>query len=194
MSRPDNCPDAPTVNQALPDISLTRLDGSLTTLDRFGGQVLLVVNLASRCGFTPQYAGLQALFERYGERGFQVLGFPCNDFAAQEPGSAEEIQAFCTANYGVGFPLFAKVCINGAARHPLYEFLIAAQPQATAPAGSDLRAKLAEFGVLPERESDVLWNFEKFLVDRNGRVVGRFTPDTAPDDAALIAAIEAALA
>jgi glutathione peroxidase len=181
------------MNQPLYDIPLKRLDGSPVTLAAFQGQVLLIVNLASKCGFTPQYAGLESLFERYRERGLQVLGFPCNDFAAQEPGGAEEIQSFCTATYGVQFPLFEKTQINSEPRHPLYAALIAAQPASVAPANSDLREKLAEYKLLPQNDSDVLWNFEKFLVDRNGQVIQRFAPDVTPDNPMLIAAIEAAL-
>ncbi len=178
---------------SLYDIPLKRLDGSPTTLAEFQGQVLLIVNLASKCGFTPQYAGLESLFENYRERGLQVLGFPCNDFAAQEPGSAEEIQSFCTATYVVQFPLFEKTQINSEPRHPLYAALIAAQPASVAPADSDLREKLAEYKLLPQNDSDVLWNFEKFLVDRNGQVIQRFAPDVSPDAPMLVAAIEAAL-
>jgi glutathione peroxidase len=181
------------MSQPLYDILLKSLDGSPLTLAEFKGQVLLIVNLASKCGFTPQYVGLESLFESYRERGFQVLGFPCNDFAAQEPDSAEDIQNFCTATYGVRFPLFEKTQINSNPRHPLYAALIAAQPTSVAPADSDLRAKLAEYKLLPEHDSDVLWNFEKFLVDRNGQVIQRFAPDVAPDAPMLIAAIEAAL-
>ena len=181
------------MNPPLYDIPLKRLDGSPTTLAEFKGQVLLIVNLASKCGFTPQYAGLESLFENYRERGLQVLGFPCNDFAAQEPGSAEDIQSFCTTTYGVRFPLFEKTQINSDPRHPLYAALIAARPASVAPADSDLRAKLAEYKLLPENDSDVLWNFEKFLVDRNGQVIQRFAPDVTPDAPLLIAAIEAAL-
>lgn len=181
------------MNPPLYDIPLKRLDGSPITLADFKGQVLLIVNLASKCGFTPQYAGLESLFENYRERGLQVLGFPCNDFAAQEPGSAEDIQSFCTATYGVRFPLFEKTQINSDPRHPLYAALIAAQPASVAPADSDLRAKLAEYKLLPQNDSDVLWNFEKFLVDHNGQVIQRFAPDVAPDATMLIAAIEAAL-
>ncbi len=181
------------MNPPLYDIPLKRLDGSPTTLAEFNGQVLLIVNLASKCGFTPQYAGLESLFENYRERGLQVLGFPCNDFAAQEPGSAEDIQSFCSTSYGVQFPLFEKTQINSEPRHPLYSALIAAQPASVAPADSDLRAKLAEYKLLPENDSDVLWNFEKFLVDRNGQVIQRFAPDVTPDAPLLIAAIEAAL-
>jgi len=181
------------MNPPLYDIPLKRLDGSPTTLAEFNGQVLLIVNLASKCGFTPQYAGLESLFENYRERGLQVLGFPCNDFAAQEPGSAEDIQSFCSTSYGVQFPLFEKTQINSEPRHPLYSALIAAQPASVAPADSDLRAKLAEYKLLPQNDSDVLWNFEKFLVDRNGQVIQRFAPDVTPDAPLLIAAIEAAL-
>jgi glutathione peroxidase len=182
------------VNESLYDIPLKSLDGRPTRLRDFAGQVLLIVNVASKCGLTPQYAGLESLFKQYRQRGLQVLGFPCNDFAAQEPGAAEEIQAFCTTNYGIDFPMFEKLNINSAPRHPLYAQLLVAQPEAVAPAGSDFREKLAGYGCSPKQPSDVLWNFEKFLVDRSGQVVGRFTPDTAADDPALIAAIEAALA
>lgn len=182
------------MNHSLYDIPLQRLDGRATSLAEFSGQVLLIVNVASKCGFTPQYAGLEALFERYRERGLQVLGFPCNDFADQEPGTAAEIADFCSSTYAVGFPLFEKIAINSEARHPLYAALIAAQPQAEFPVDSDLRAKLAEYGLLPKADSDVLWNFEKFLVGRDGRVVHRFSPDTAPDAPCLQTAIEAALA
>ena len=181
------------MNLPLYDIPLKRLDGHPLTLAEFKGQVLLIVNLASKCGFTPQYTGLESLFENYRERGFQVLGFPCNDFAAQEPGSAEDIQSFCTASYGVQFPLFEKTQINSEPRHPLYAALIAAQPTGVAPADSDLRDKLAEYKLLPRHDSDVLWNFEKFLVDRDGRVIHRFAPDVTPDAPMLLAAIEAAL-
>ena len=176
---------------SLYDIPLKSLAGHASTLAGFKGQVLLIVNVASRCGLTPQYEGLERLHEKYGERGLQVLGFPCNDFLGQEPGSAEEIQQFCTTNFGVRFPMFEKVNINSAPRHPLYALLIAAQPDATG--GGGLRDKLAQKNLLPKNDSDVTWNFEKFLVGRDGRVLARFAPDVAPDDAQLIAAIEAAL-
>ena len=121
---------------SLYDIPLERLDGGRATLGAYRGQVLLIVNVASKCGLTPQYAGLEALHDRLAARGLQVLGFPCNDFAAQEPGSADEIQSFCTTNYGVSFPLFAKLRINSTPRHPLYATLIDAQPVAR-PSGDD---------------------------------------------------------
>ena len=182
------------MNNSLYDIPLSSLAGRALTLAEFKGQVLLIVNVASRCGLTPQYAGLESLFEKYRERGLQVLGFPCNDFAAQEPGSADEIQSFCTTNFGVRFPMFDKVNINSEPRHPLYEQLIQAQPQATSAGNSDFREKLAQHNLLPKHESDVLWNFEKFLVGRDGQVLGRFAPDVTPDAPNLVAAIEAALA
>lgn len=189
--RPENMEKK--MNESLYDIPLNTLDGRPASLRDYAGQVLLIVNVASRCGLTPQYAALEKLHESLATRDFQVLGFPCNDFAGQEPGSAEEIQAFCSTTYGVSFPLFAKVQINSEPRHPLYTKLIAAIPAAVYPAGSDFREKLAGHKLLPARDSDLLWNFEKFLIGRDGQVIGRFSPDTEPDDAALRAAIKAAL-
>lgn len=179
---------------SLYDIPLKDLGGSPASLGQFAGQVLLIVNVASKCGLTPQYEGLEKLFESRRARGLQVLGFPCNDFAGQEPGSADEIAAFCTANFGIQFPLFEKISINSAPRHPLYAQLIAAQPTSTFPAGSDFVEKLGQYDMLPKQPDDVLWNFEKFLVGRDGSVRQRFSPDTPPDDANLLAAIDAALA
>ena len=178
---------------SLYDIALTRLDGAPTTLAEHRGQVLLIVNVASKCGLTPQYTGLESLYQQQRERGLQVLGFPCNDFAAQEPGTEAEIQSFCEANYSVSFPLFAKLRINSQPRHPLYAALIAEQPQAR-PSGSDkLRSTLAQHKLLPAHDSDVMWNFEKFLVGRDGQVLARFAPDVTPEDPALVAAVESAL-
>lgn len=181
------------MSENLYDIPLQYLDGSSASLRDYAGEVLLIVNVASRCGFTPQYAGLEQLYRRLAPRGFTVLGFPCNDFAGQEPGDAAEIAQFCRTSYDVSFPLFARLRINSEPRHPLYQYLTAAWPEASTPPRSGLRDNLAGYGALPANESDVLWNFEKFLVNREGRVIGRFSPDTAPDDAALLAAIEAAL-
>jgi glutathione peroxidase len=174
-------------------IPVSRIAGNPITLAEYHGSVLLIVNVASVCGFTPQYASLEAVYEKFRARGFVVLGFPCNDFARQEPGSHEEIQRFCETKYGVQFPLFEKITIKPQGRHPLYRHLIAAQPKAEFRPGSTLRSRLESSGVGPEHVSDVLWNFEKFLVDRNGAVVGRFAPDTPPDDPTIVAAIEAAL-
>ena len=181
------------MNQTLYDIPLNNLAGQATSLRDFTGQVLLIVNVASECGLTPQYAGLEKLFETYRSRGLQVLGFPCNDFAGQEPGSASEIRDFCDTNFHVSFPLFAKVRINSEPRHPLYATLIAAQPQAMASGDPLLRDTLSKHQLLPKGDTDVMWNFEKFLIDRHGIVVARFAPDLAPDDARLISAIEDAL-
>lgn len=180
--------------ESLYDIPLRSLDGRDLSLAAFKGQVLLVVNVASRCGLTPQYAGLEALFASYQARGLQVLGFPCNDFAGQEPGSDDEIKTFCTTNFSVQFPMFQKIRINSEPRHPLYVRLMQAQPLAIPPVDSHFRDKLAEHKLLPKEASDVLWNFEKFLIGRDGQVLSRFAPDMPPDDPVLVAAIEAALA
>ena len=144
------------MNDSLYDIPLNSLDGRPASLRDHAGEVLLLVNVASRCGLTPQYEGLEKLHRELAARGFLVLGFPCNDFAGQEPGTPEEIGAFCSSNYGVSFPLFAKLQINSAPRHPLYAALIAAAPATVFPAGSDFRAKLAGYNMLPANASDVL--------------------------------------
>jgi glutathione peroxidase len=152
-----------TATRSVYDFSAPLLDGRTTSLAEFKGRVLLIVNTASQCGFTPQYAGLEELYRAHRGRGFEVLGFPCNQFGNQEPGSAEEIEAFCEQKYGVSFPIFAKVDVNGAATHPLYQFLKESRP--------------GLFG--SER---IKWNFTKFLVDRTGRVVDRFSPATKPSE------------
>jgi glutathione peroxidase len=154
--------------------TLTLLDGSDTTFDAYAGRALLVVNVASQCGFTRQYAGLEALHERFRDRGLTVLGVPCNQFGEQEPGTAEEIAEFCQVNFGVTFPLLAKTDVNGPDRHPLF-------------------ARLTEVADATGKAGDVTWNFEKFLVSPQGEVVGRFRSKVEPDDPALVAAIEAVL-
>lgn len=174
-------------------LAVQTLDGTVTTLGHWRGQALLVVNVASQCGLTPQYAGLQALHTRFHARGLTVLGVPCNDFAGQEPGSAAQIRSFCDSTYAVGFPMLATLRINSTPRDPLYAALIAAQPHATPSGSTQLRDALALHHLLPKDTSDVLWNFEKFLVGRDGQVCARFAPDVAPDDVRLIAAIEHAL-
>jgi glutathione peroxidase len=181
------------MSTAIYDVPVRRLNGEPATLADYRGKAMLVVNVASQCGLTPQYTGLEQLFEQYRERGLVVLGFPCNDFGAQEPGSPAEIQEFCERNYGVSFPMFDKIEVNTAQRHPLYRELIDAQPQARQAEGSQLAGKLAQLGLAPRHASDVMWNFEKFLVGRGGKVLARFAPDVAPNDPALIAAIEEAL-
>jgi glutathione peroxidase len=175
------------------EIPVEKIGGEAATLGEYRGKVLLVVNVASKCGLTPQYEGLEKLYELYRGQGLVVAGFPANDFKSQEPGTNEEIQGFCTTNYGVRFPMFAKIAVVGAEKHPLYAALIAAQPKAVSVAEKPFREKLKGYGIDPNPEPELLWNFEKFLVSRSGEVVRRFTPDTAPDDPALVAAIEAEL-
>jgi len=177
----------------LQNIPLRRIDGSPATLQDFAGQVLLIVNVASKCGLTPQYEGLEALYKKYQARGLVVLGFPANDFGAQEPGSNQEIVEFCQTRFAVDFPMFEKIAVKGAAQHPLYSELIAEQPLARSSSDGTLGAKLAEHGLSPQQPSDVMWNFEKFLVDRHGQVVDRFAPDVTPDQPELVSAIEAQL-
>jgi glutathione peroxidase len=179
---------------ALYQVPITRIDGEETTLTEYHGSVLLIVNVASACGLTQQYVGLQCLYEKYRARNFVVLGFPCNDFGGQEPGSPREIRQFCATKFGVQFPLFAKITINSRGRHPLYRLLIEAQPRAQVRPDSNFRGQLECYGFGPEHDSDVLWNFEKFLVDRSGSALGRFAPDTPPDDPTILAAIEERLA
>ena len=156
------------------DFPVNTLTGQAGSLGDLSGRTLLVVNVASKCGLTPQYEGLERLQERFSDRGFSVVGFPCNQFGGQEPGTADEISEFCSVNYGVTFPLFEKIEVNGPDRHPIYTELTAV-PDAEGEAG------------------DIQWNFEKFLVGPDGTVLGRFRPRTDPEDPALVAAIEDSL-
>jgi len=172
------------------DIPVERIDGTPTSLAEHQGKVLLIVNVASQCGFTPQYAGLEALYEGNRDNGLVICGFPANDFAAQEPGSNAEIQSFCETSFGVKFPMYGKIAVTGAARHPLYNALVSSKPETTGDT-AELRKHLIEFGVTPTTPPEVLWNFEKFLVGRNGKVVTRFAPDVTPEDPSLREAIEA---
>jgi glutathione peroxidase len=156
------------------DTPLQRLSGEDATLGEHAGKALLIVNVASKCGLTPQYAGLEELHERLADRGFSVLGFPCNQFGGQEPGTSEEIAEFCSATYGVTFPMYEKVDVNGADRHPIYQQLT----------------------LVPDdkgESGDIVWNFEKFLVAPSGEIVGRFRPQTKPEDPELLAAIDKVL-
>ena len=178
---------------SIQNIPVRRITGEETTLAEFQGKVLLVVNVASKCGLTPQYEALEKIYARYKDKGLVIAGFPANDFKQQEPGSNEEIQSFCELNYGVSFPLFSKITVVGAGKHPLYAALIAAQPKAASSAEVPFREKLKGYGIDTLPEPEILWNFEKFLVSRNGEVVRRFSPDTAPDAPELVAAIEAEL-
>ncbi|NHZ37355.1 glutathione peroxidase [Massilia rubra] len=182
------------MNDDIGSIPFHTMDGASATLSDYRGKVLLLVNVASQCGLTPQYAGLESLFEQHGEAGLVVIGFPANDFGAQEPGTNEEIAAFCDTSFGVRFPIAQKIAVTGPDRHRLYAALTLAQPVAVDTSGGALRAKLAGYGMKQADPSDVLWNFEKFLVSREGHVVGRFSPDVAPDDPALVEAIARELA
>lgn len=162
------------VMTTLHDFSLKNIDGKETPLSTLEGKAVLVVNVASRCGFTPQYTGLEKLYASYRDRGLVVVGVPCNQFGGQEPGTEEEIKTFCETNYSVTFPLFAKVDVNGASRHPLYAWLTS---ESTSPKGA----------------GDVTWNFEKFLVGKDGRVRGRYASKVKPESTELTSAIESAL-
>ncbi|GAB3626259.1 glutathione peroxidase [Pandoraea terrae] len=179
------------MTQALQQIPLVRNDGTQATLADYRGKVLLVVNVASKCGLTPQYEGLERLYEDKRGAGLEVLAFPANNFKGQEPGTDAEILDFCSTQYNVTFPLFSKISVLGDDRHPLYAGLVDAQPAATGE--GPFRERLKGYGVVRENPADVLWNFEKFLIGRNGEVVGRFSPDVTADDERLMAAIDAEL-
>jgi len=174
-------------------IPVTTITGEPASLADYAGSVLLVVNVASKCGLTPQYEGLEALYEQRRDQGLTVLGFPANNFGAQEPGTEEEIVEFCTTNFAVQFPMFSKISVVGDDQHPLYGALTAAAPRAAGDPDA-FRDRLRGFGMTPNEDPDVLWNFEKFLIARDGSVAGRFAPTIAPDDPALLAAIDAELA
>src|SRR5690606_35518695 len=176
----------------LQEIPLTRIDGTPDSLANHRGKVLLIVNVASKCGLTPQYTGLEALYESKRGQGLEVLGFPANNFKGQEPGSDEDIQSFCSTEYNVQFPLYSKMSVLGDDQHPLYAELTAAQLQAIGE--GPFRERLKGFGIQPTDPKDVLWNFEKFLVNRQGEVVARFSQDVAADDPRLLEAFEAELA
>ena len=173
---------------------VTTIDGKETSLETFRGRVLLIVNVASQCGLTPQYEQLENIQQAWEGEGFSVLGFPCNQFLGQEPGSDEEIKTFCSTTYGVTFPMFSKTDVNGEHRHPLYQKLVAAAPVAVAPQGSGFYERMVSKGRAPKTPGDILWNFEKFLIGRDGAVIQRFSPDTSPEDPVLMEAIKLALA
>lgn len=166
--------DANNADGSVYDVEIGALLGGSAALASYAGRTVLVVNVASKCGLTPQYSDLERLHERYAERGFSVLGVPCNQFMGQEPGSSEEIAEFCSATYGVTFPMTEKVEVNGDGRHPLYR-------------------RLVGFADAEGHSGDIRWNFEKFLVGPDGKVVARFAPQTGPEDAEVVAAVEAHL-
>ncbi len=164
----------PSAASTIHEFTLNSIDGQPASLAQFKGKVVLIVNVASKCGFTPQYAGLEAVYRKYRDRGFVVLGFPANNFLWQEPGSNEEIKTFCARKYDVTFPMFAKVSVRGKDKTPLYQFL------------TDKRAN-------PSTGGEIGWNFTKFLADRDGKVIARFGSSVKPESSAVVAAIEAAL-
>lgn len=170
------------------NIALNTIAGESTTLNQYQGKVLLLINVASKCGLTPQYQGLEKLYQEKQQDGLEILGFPANNFLAQEPGSNAEIEQFCSLNYDVHFPLFAKISVVGEDKHPLYQTLTAAIPEriGEGPWWKDL----VEYGLTPNPKPEVLWNFEKFLINKNGDVVARFAPDITADDPRLLDAIE----
>ncbi|WP_420383534.1 glutathione peroxidase [Novosphingobium sp.] len=177
---------------ALTDIGVNTIAGQPTSLGDYAGNVLLVVNVASKCGLTPQYEGLEKLQAEFGAQGFSVLGFPANDFGAQEPGTNEEIAEFCSAKFSVSFPMFEKIVVTGADKHPLYAALTQAAPEQQGDA-EGFRERLRGYGMTPNAAPEVLWNFEKFVIAKDGTVAARFAPTTAPDDAALTETIAAEL-
>jgi glutathione peroxidase len=180
------------------DIPVHRITGEASSLADYRGKVMLIVNVASQCGLTPQYEALETLYNRFKASGLVVLGFPANDFGAQEPGSNEEIQTFCKTTFGASFPMFSKIPVTGPSTHPLYQSLIEAQPTATGPGRNAFRENLNGFlqksnAGTTNPEPGILWNFEKFLIDRNGQVAARFSPEITPDDPAIVNAIESCL-
>jgi glutathione peroxidase len=177
-----------SVPETLFDIPLKRADGQSSSLNDFRGQVILVVNVASKCGLTVQYESLEKLYEDKRDRGFTIAAFPANDFKDQEPGSDAEIITFCQSTYDVQFPIFSKISVKGDAKHPLYRKLTAASVPTTGE--GPMRERLKGYGIDTGAASDVLWNFEKFLIDRQGTVVARFAPDVTADDPRLLSALD----
>lgn len=168
-------PSEPVKEKGMYEFTMKDIDGNDVSLEKYKGNVVMLVNVASRCGLTPQYEGLQAIYDKYKDRGFTVLGFPANNFMSQEPGTEAEIKEFCSLNYNVGFPMFSKISVKGTDQHPLYRFLT--HPETN-----------------PGFDGDITWNFEKFLADREGKIIARFSPRTVPTDAEVIEKLEAALA
>ncbi|MDL2402848.1 glutathione peroxidase [Rhizobium mayense] len=174
------------------DIPVKRIDGSETTLADYRGKVIMVVNVASKCGLTVQYEGLEKLYEDKRDDGLVIAGFPANDFKGQEPGTNDEILSFCTLTYDVQFPMFSKIAVTGEERHPLYDSLIASGIETTG--DGPMRARLAERGLHTGQDNGIVWNFEKFLIGRDGKVAARFAPDVTADDPRLLAVLEKELA
>lgn len=174
------------------EIPVKTIDGEETNLEAYKDKVLLVVNVASKCGLTPQYEGLQKLYSEYHAQGFEILGFPANNFMGQEPGTEQEIKDFCATNYNVEFPLFSKISVKGGDQHQLYHYLTETKPDTDVNDGG-LEEKLKGFGSTRSTPNEVLWNFEKFLVGKNGEIVARFAPDVTAEDVRLKEKVEAEL-
>lgn len=181
------------MTENLYEIPVKTIDGAETNLGKYKDKVLLVVNVASKCGLTPQYEGLQKLYDDYHAQGFEVLGFPANNFMGQEPGTEEEIKDFCDTNFNVKFPLFSKISVKGEDQNPLYKYLTDTKPETDVNDGA-FEAKLKGYGSTRSAPNEVLWNFEKFLVSKNGDIVARFAPDVTAADERLIEKVEAELA
>lgn len=177
----------------LSQIAFNLNGGKSATLSDYDDKVIMLVNVASQCGLTPQYEGLERIYEKYQEKGFLIIGFPANEFAAQEPGSNSEIQEFCKLNYGVKFPIAEKIIVKGDSMHPLYQILTEEKPIAAKNTDSALEGKLNEHGLLSGKAGDIMWNFEKFLIGKDGNIIERFAPDVPPEDPMIVKAIEAAL-
>ena len=176
------------------NFKVNQIDGKEIALNEYQGKVMLFVNVASKCGLTPQYEGLEALYKQYRDQGLVVLGFPANEFLAQEPGTNQEVQAFCSLKYGVDFPMFQKIVVKGEGQHPLYSYLTQTKPEAILKTDSKLMPLLKDKGLLSGGPSDIKWNFEKFLVNKKGEITERFSPDIDPMDPVIVDAVKRALA
>lgn len=181
------------MSQNIYDFSVNQIDGSKKGLNQYQGKVMLIVNVASKCGLTPQYEGLEKLYKEYKNQGLEILGFPANEFLAQEPGTNAEIQEFCRMNYGVEFPLFEKIVVKGEGQHPLYNYLTETKPEATMKPNGTLIERLSSKGLITGKPNDIKWNFEKFLINKKGEVVGRFSPELDPQDPIIVDALKKAL-
>ncbi len=175
------------------DIPVKTIDGQETNLSEYKDKVLLVVNVASKCGLTPQYEGLQKLYSEYSDKGLEVLGFPANNFMGQEPGTEDEIKEFCSTNFDVQFPLFSKISVKGDDQHRLYQYLTETKPETDVNDGA-FEEKLAGYGSKRSKPNEILWNFEKFLIGKNGKIAARFAPDVTAEDERLVTKVEEELA
>jgi len=181
------------MSNAVTESQFELANGQKTSLNNFKGNVVLVVNVASECGLTPQYEGLEKIYKKYHGKNFEIIGFPANEFGAQEPGSNEQIQSFCQMNYGVTFPVAKKIVVKGNGIHPLYQGLITAQPKAIPNKAGTLVDVLKKHNLLSGTEQEIMWNFEKFLINKKGEVVARFAPDLTPESDEVLSAIESEL-